>query len=117
MPANVTHEMNVAPSYGMDHVNSYEYSLSTVAEGSSEVVLIPRDVKVVTVTAIPAGGATVTVLTTCSSIAEVKAGTETWTDWSYGAVSNPKSGSCDPVTAMKIVQTGTGSAKLVMRAQ
>ena len=117
MPANVTHEMNVAPSYGSARKNAYEYSLSTVAEGASEVILIPRDIDVITVTVYPSAGASGTVLTSSCTVADIKAGTETWTDWPYGAVSSPKSGSCDAVTAIKLVQTGTGAVKLSVRAQ
>ena len=52
-----------------------------------------------------------------STVAQVKAGSETWIDWDIGAVAATTQGACDPPTAIRLVQTSVGgTSELQVRA-
>jgi hypothetical protein len=111
-------EMNVAPTKegGDVGLKAFEAKDELAAPGNGESILIPDDVKTISVTVEPTG-ATAKVQTTTNSVAEVKAGTETWVDWDLGAVAVDTNDTADPVTAMRLVQIGAGSSIMTMRAQ
>jgi hypothetical protein len=95
----------------------YEYEDTGAAAGNGPWIIIPVDVRTVTVTC-QAAGTTAKVQTTTDKIAVVKAGTaETGVDWDDGAVSTATSAACTPPTAIRLVQAGAGTSKLTVRAQ
>lgn len=96
---------------------SFETSISLAAAGNSAAVLIPNGVKDIMVTVVPGGGATGKVQTSTDLVYTVKEGSVTWVDWSAGAVAATTTGVCYPVTAIRLVQAGAGTAKLLVKAQ
>lgn len=95
----------------------YEYEDTLDSAGNGDWIIIPVDVRTVTVTC-QAAGTTAKVQTTTDTIAVVKAGTaETAVDWDDGAVSTATSAACTPPTAVRLVQVGAGTSKLTVRAQ
>lgn len=87
------------------------------ADGNGDAILIPDDIKQIAVTVVPTT-ATAKVQTTTDPIGVVKSGTGiTWVDWDSGEVSAATQDVCTPVTAIRLVQVGAGSAKMSARAQ
>lgn len=110
--------MSVAPTIeGGGKAVAFETTLSLAAAGSSDSILIPDDVQSVSITA-SAIGTTTNVYSTTSSIAAVKADSGvTWIAWTAGAIASATGAVYNPVTAIKMIQTGAGSSKLEVRAQ
>jgi len=109
--------MNVVPDlYGQF---SYQYTDSLSAAGSGKSILIPAGVHSVAVTAQAAGGGTsVIVYTSTDSLAVVEADSAvTWIAWAAGAITTATASTFYPVTAIKIIQTGTGTSSITVRAQ
>lgn len=111
-------EMNVAPtSEGGEKGKAFEYSLNLAAPGNSDSILIPDDISSISVLAISDGAASAKVQTTVDDVSIVKAGTETWIDWDFGAVLANQADVFYPVTAIRLVQAGAGATGLRIRAQ
>lgn len=111
--------MDVAPvEVGVQGARAYEKQVNLSSAGNSDWILIPRDIQKITVSVVPGGGASGKVQTTTDTVAVVKAGVaETAVDWDSGLVASAKSDSCDPVTAIRFVQSGAGTVKGTVRAQ
>lgn len=111
--------MDVAPTRdGGEKGFAFEYTQSLAGAGSTKDIIIPDDVQTVVVTAEGAGGATVIVYSTVDTVALVKTGSgATWLAWSAGAISTATGASYNPVTAIKMTQTGVGTSKITVRAQ
>lgn len=111
-------EMNVAPTKDGGDIKRkrFEAKDELAAASNGVSILIPDDIRGISVTVEPTG-CTVKVQATTNSVAEVKAGTETWIDWDLGAVAIDTNDTCDPVTAIRMVQIGAGSSVLTMVAQ
>lgn len=97
---------------------SFELSEALVAAGDSSSILIPQLVANVVVTVEASGGATVCVYSTTDPVATVKSGSGvTWLAWHNGAVTSPTASAFFPVTAIKMIQVGSGASKISVRAQ
>ena len=111
-------EMSVAPALQNNARKfAFEYSETLVAPGNGTSILVPAGVATVSVQVDFSNNGTGKVQTTVSSVAIVKAGTAIWGDWDAGTVSTHYEDVCVPVTAVRLVQVGTGSATISVRAQ
>lgn len=117
--ADTTVQMKVANTQeGGDRGFAFEYSESLAAAGETKLVLIPDGIQNVSISAEGADGASVVVYSSVDTIDTIKLGTGiTWIAWSAGSITSAVGAVFNPVTAIKMIQTGTGSSKLSMRAQ
>jgi hypothetical protein len=102
---------------GDQKIVAWEYEQSLSGAGNGDSILIPDEVKQITLTLSFATGATGRVEATTSSIAKVKAGTAVWVAWDAGVVATTTQDALYPVTAIRAVQVATGTVKLEVRAQ
>lgn len=100
--------------WGFDHLEEL------AAAGTSGIIIVPEDVQNLSVTLKVTGDGSTIVYTTTDRLNDVKSDVAglVWVPWSLGAVHDDvKSTTFYPVTAIKMVQTGTGSSRLTIRAQ
>lgn len=104
-------------STGGPHDIAYYKNLSLNSPGSSVWVLIPEGIDIVSVMVIPAGGASAIVEYTLERSLDVKEGVPVYMEWPLGEVTEISSDFCVPVTAIRLTQKNSGTARLKMRAQ
>jgi hypothetical protein len=112
--------MNTAPTVdGGEKEFAFEYHEELAAAGSTKDIMIPDDIKSIAVTAEAAGGGTsVAVYSTTDTVGQVKTGSgATWIAWGAGSIATATGSVFDPVTAIRMTQTGNGTSKITMRAQ
>jgi len=99
---------------------AYQEVVQLSGQGNSDWILIPSRVSKITVTLVVENGATAKVQTSTNTINEIKDNHPDIVaiDWDHGEVSTNTQDSCDPVTAIRLVQTSAnGNSKLYVRAQ
>jgi len=97
---------------------AFEYEESLSSSGNGDWLLIPDDMSGISVTVQASGGATAKVQTTIDPLSVVKSGTGiTAVDWDYGEVTTPTQDYAMPVTAIRLVQSGSGTTKMTVRCQ
>ena len=110
--------MDVAPvNEGVQTHFAYEASETLTAAGNGTSFIIPDEVYRVAVTVSFTGGAQGLVQATTSTVASVKAATAVWVNWPSGTVSATTQNVCDPVTAVRSVQSAPGTMKIEIRGQ
>lgn len=115
-------EMSVVTvkNQGRDHKNAYEASIDLAAAGNSPWLLIPSDVSSLVVTVQLTGAANAEIETTSDLYANVLAdtGSVVGISWDLGVVTTDSQDSTHrPPTAIRLVQTNTGTAIAKVRAQ
>jgi len=111
-------KMNIVPLNTQDAIKrAFELTEELSAPGNGDWILVPDEVQNISVTAQGAGGATARVETTTSSYADVLDDVAVAVIWANGEVTDATSDSAFPCTAIRLVQTGAGTAKLSVRAQ
>ena len=109
---------NVAPvNEGIHDKFAFEVSETLSAAGNGTTFIVPDEIATIAVTVSFTGSAKGKMQHTTDSVAEAKAGTCTWIDWDIGEIGANRTNMCDPVTALRAVQTDTGTMKVSMRAQ
>ena len=102
---------------GGEKGRAFEETSELAAAGNGDWILVPDDIRQLVITVVPTT-ATAKVQTTTDPIAVVKSGTGiTAVDWDAGAVSSTTQDVAYPVTALRLVQIGAGTAKMSVRAQ
>ena len=104
---------------------AYDYKVTVTSTGSltfGDWIFIPGGVQVVSVTVAPQTpqlGTTAKVQTTTDPTYVVQLDTTNTTaiDWDDGVVSATTTAACLPVTAIRLVQTSSGTTTLSLRAQ
>jgi hypothetical protein len=96
---------------------AYEIEVDLAAAGDSAAVIIPSGVKGLVVTLSFASSGSGEVQTTTDLVYTVKTGTPIWAIWPSGEVSSTTSKECAPVSAVKLTQIHSGTAKMTIRAQ
>ena len=96
----------------------YHYTSALAAAGNGISILIPAGAAYVTVTAQGGGGASACVYTSTDSVDIVKADAAvTWVAWNAGSVTAAVGSVFYPVSAIRVVQTSSGTSKLTVRCQ
>jgi len=115
---NATLEMDAVPlmpnGSPTKHVFEKEVSLASATE--SPAIIIPQGINSVAVTLSVGSGGQGKVQASTDLLDTVKNGTVIWKDWDNGVVTANTQESCIPVTALRLVQTTTGTTKLTVRA-
>jgi hypothetical protein len=106
--------MSIVPNSG--RFVSYEISVSLSAAGNSDWILVPPDIRRLSITLSVAGGGQGKVQATTDVVDTVKNGTPTAIDWDYGTVSANTQEVADPCTAVRLVQdSASGTTQLTLR--
>lgn len=96
---------------------AFEISDSLAEAGNGKSIVIPDIMNVISVQVEPSGGCFVKVQTTLDRVNNVYDDSAIWVDWDYGLVSVNTQKKCVPVTAIRLVQDGSGSSIIKVRAQ
>lgn len=96
---------------------AFEFSETRNSAGNGSAVLIPSDIKSLTVTVSFTGGATGYVEATTDRLSSVKNDTAIWVPWRAGTVSTTTQDKCCPPSAIRMVMIGTGTMLMSMRGQ
>ena len=116
--ANLTQEMDVAPTLKVGQAVAFEKSVSLASATNSPAILVPPGIRGCTVTLSVSAGGTGYVETSTDTVSVVKDGTPVWIKWTADSVSADTSDSAFPVTAIRLVQdSGSGTTQLTIRAQ
>ena len=102
---------------GLENKFAYEAEVSLAAVANSAWILIPRDIRNISVTLSVSGGGKGKVQHTTDPIETVKNGSPIAIDWDIGEVAVNTSDVAFPVTAIRLSQTFAGNIKLTVRAQ
>lgn len=111
-PVNIGHyDANKKDTIG------WEYDSDNLTEtGDGDTIIIPDNVKEISVTLLVIDGVS-KIQTTTNLIADVIADNSIiWVDWNAGEVSETVQDSCPPVSALKMVNI-SGTTRLMIRAQ
>ena len=93
----------------------WEYADSLNSASNGDTVIIPDNVRFVSVALLITAGSGY-VEATISKLADVLAGTGVWVVWDKGTITSSAQDSCIPVTALRQVNV-SGTTKLQLRAQ
>lgn len=102
---------------GRDRKFAYEYSVSLSAPGVSAWVLIPEDVNYVDVSIMTEIEAYAESTNELLRNVQEDSGSIVGEKWSRGTVYGNSTDRSTPVTAVRLVQVGVGSCKMLVRSQ
>lgn len=110
-------EMTATPSaMGNNTDIDYYGEVSLASAANSDIILLPKGIKTFSCTVSVGSGAQAKVQTSTDSRYTVQSGSPIWIDWASGLVSANTSASAYKVTAVRLVQSGTGTSKLTVVA-
>jgi hypothetical protein len=111
-------KMNTAQSdYSIGQERAYGHTINLESVGSSQWLILPELSTQITVTISFEDGATGKVQHSTDQIKDIKSGNAIPIDWPWGIVDSNQSHACDPVTALRLVQSTPGKSKLTLRSQ
>jgi hypothetical protein len=96
---------------------AFEHKEELSAASSSDWIIVPDDIRGVSVSVSASGGATARAETTTSLYKDVISDTAQPETWPSGEVTTITSQNAHPCTAIRLVQTGAGSSIMTLRAQ
>lgn len=107
--------IKLADVSSVEKVFAYEFNETLASPGNGASVILPANIRGVSVTlGVTAGSGKVQATT--STIFEVKNDTALWIDWDYGVVSANSQDFMLPATAVRQINI-SGTTKLELRAQ
>jgi hypothetical protein len=109
-------QMKLADTVTVAQVFAFEYDETLDAPGNGKYILIPANIKGVSVTLGLDAASTGKVQASTSTIYDIKDDNAIWVDWDYGIVSSTSQDYMLPATAIRQVNL-SGSTKLELRAQ
>ena len=111
-------DMDVVPvNTGYQRDVCFQKEITLMEDGTSDWIVIPDQINDISVTISFTGGAAGKVQTTTDSLFVIKNGSPYPVDWPYGVVNYLFKDSCYPVSGMRIIQIGSGTMRMTMRAQ
>lgn len=97
--------------------SAFEWSEGLVAAGIGNAIMIPDDIRYVTIQIEPYDGCDAKAQTTVDKVEDVKNDSAVWVDWIHEDVVENTQDWCAPVTAVRLVQQGDGYSFIKVRAQ